>query len=47
MQAFENILLYTDPAADDSARVRAVELAQENKARLTLMNVIKPLPAML
>ncbi|WP_442505425.1 universal stress protein [Novipirellula sp. SH528] len=47
MQPFRNILLYTDPAADETARCRAVELAIENKASLTLMNVVKPLPSML
>lgn len=47
MRTFKHILLYTDPAADETARCRAVELALENKASLTLMNVVKPLPAML
>lgn len=42
MKPFENILFYIDPAADENSLARAVQLAIENKADLTLMNVVKP-----
>ena len=44
MKEFKNILLYAGSVKNDAAINRAVELALENNASLTLMDVIKPLP---
>ena len=44
MKTFRHILHVTDPSPDESTRCRAVELAIENKAALTLMSVVEPLP---
>jgi universal stress protein E len=41
---FKNILCYTDADEKDGAIHRAVRLAIENDASLTLMHVIKPIP---
>ncbi|QEF97829.1 Universal stress protein E [Stieleria maiorica] len=44
MKPFRHILHVTDPSLDESTRCRAVELAIQNKASLTLMSVVEPLP---
>lgn len=44
MKAFRHILHVTDPSPDETVRSRAVELAIENQASLTLMSVVSPLP---
>jgi nucleotide-binding universal stress UspA family protein len=44
MQNFKHILVYAGTEQPETAVTRATELALENKARLTLMDVVKPLP---
>lgn len=44
MKSFKNILLYAGTEQNTAALNRAVELAMENKASLTLMDVVKPVP---
>jgi nucleotide-binding universal stress UspA family protein len=45
MDRFENILVYVGTKDPETALRRAFEIAKENRARLTLMDVVKPLPA--
>lgn len=44
MQRFKNILLYLGTERNESAMSRGFDLAMENNASLTLMDVVKPLP---
>lgn len=44
MKRFKNILVYAGTGQPETAVSRATTLALENKARLTLMDVVKPLP---
>ncbi|MEP4680021.1 MAG: universal stress protein, partial [Rhodopirellula bahusiensis] len=44
MQNFKHILVYAGTEQPETAVSRATTLALENKARLTLMDVVKPLP---
>jgi universal stress protein E len=44
MHRFKNILVYAGVEQPETAVSRATKLALENKARLTLMDVVKPLP---
>ena len=45
MERFENILVYAGHEEPGVALKRAFTIAEENRARVTLMDVIKPLPA--
>lgn len=45
MERFKDILVYAGAADPDTAIKRALEIARENQARVTMMDVIKPLPA--
>ncbi len=45
MPRFKNILLYTGTEENGAAIKRAIDLARENAAELTLIDVIKPMPA--
>ncbi|QEG01761.1 Universal stress protein E [Stieleria maiorica] len=45
MQRFKNILVYAGTDDPETAIARAFEIAKENKAVVTLMDVIKPLPS--
>ena len=44
MKRFKNILLYAGMEQNEAAVNRAVKLAIENDARLTVMDVVKPIP---
>ena len=44
MKRFKNILLYAGTEQNSAALNRAVQLAMENGASLTLMDVVKPVP---
>ncbi|MCG8650353.1 MAG: universal stress protein [Pirellulales bacterium] len=44
MKRFENILMYAGTGSNSAAISRAVQLAMENDAKLTLLDVIKPIP---
>ena len=44
MKRFKNILLYAGMEQNEAAINRAVKLAIENEARLTVMDVVKPVP---
>ena len=44
MKRFKNILLYAGMAQNEAALNRAVHLAIENNARLTVMDSVKPIP---
>lgn len=44
MQRFKKLLVYTGRVPDESLIARAVVLAMENEASLTLIDVIKPVP---
>ena len=44
MKRFKNILLYAGMEQNEAAVKRAVKLAIENDARLTFMDVVKPIP---
>jgi len=44
MKRFKNILLYAGMEQNDAAVNRAVKLAMENRALLTMMDVVKPIP---
>lgn len=44
MQTFQNILVYAGNERPEMAVSFAVSLAHENHAKLTLMDVVKPLP---
>ncbi|PAY20511.1 universal stress protein [Rhodopirellula sp. SM50] len=44
MQRFKNILVYAGTNDPETAIQRAFEIAKENKAVVTLMDVVKPLP---
>lgn len=44
MKRFKNILLYAGMEQNEAALNRAIKLAMENKARLTVMDSIKPIP---
>ncbi|MGI9470973.1 MAG: universal stress protein [Rubripirellula sp.] len=44
MKRFKNILLYAGMEQNEAAVNRAVKLALENNARLTVMDVVKPIP---
>lgn len=45
MQQFKKILVFAGTKDPDTAIKRAFEIAKENDARVTLMDVVKPLPA--
>lgn len=46
MQRFKNILLVTsDPSQPDAAFTRALQLARQNEARLTIVSVVDSLPS--
>ncbi len=47
MKRFNNILVYAGTEHRESAVTRAAQLALENKASLTLMDVVKPMPSVL
>ncbi|WP_182870972.1 universal stress protein [Rhodopirellula sp. JC639] len=47
MERFKKLLVYTGTEEPESAIARAVVLAMENGASLTLMDVIKPIPKIL
>ncbi|MCM2369857.1 universal stress protein [Aporhodopirellula aestuarii] len=47
MKRFQSILVYAGTAHRDSAVTRAAQLALENKASLTLIDVVKPMPTVL
>ncbi|QDT02101.1 Universal stress protein E [Rubripirellula lacrimiformis] len=44
MRAFQKILVYAGTEQHETTVPAAIELAVENKARLTLMDVVKPIP---
>jgi nucleotide-binding universal stress UspA family protein len=44
MQRFQHILVYAGTDQPETAVTRAAQLALENKASLTLMDVVKPIP---
>ena len=44
MKRFKNILLYAGMEQNEAALNRAIKLAMENRATLTLMDVVKPIP---
>ena len=44
MKRFKNILMFAGTSDSKAAITRSVELAMENDARLTLIDVIKPIP---
>ncbi|WP_404309571.1 universal stress protein [Neorhodopirellula lusitana] len=44
MQEFKNILVYAGTEQPETAVAKAAKLALENNARLTLMDVVKPIP---
>jgi nucleotide-binding universal stress UspA family protein len=45
MQRFKNILLYSSVEDDGAVIQRAIKLAQANGAKLTLIDVIRPMPS--
>ncbi|EMI56059.1 universal stress protein [Rhodopirellula sallentina] len=47
MKRYHNILVYAGTQHRDSAVTRAAQLAMENHASLTLMDVVKPMPSVL
>ncbi|PAY16122.1 universal stress protein [Rhodopirellula sp. SM50] len=47
MKPFKNILVYLNPASDETPLDQAVRLARKNNAKLTLINVVKPLAPLL
>ena len=44
MKRFKNILLYAGMEENEVALARALKLASENQATLTIMDVVKPIP---
>ena len=44
MQRFKRILVFAGTEQPENAVKRAAQLALENKASLTLMDVVKPIP---
>ena len=44
MKRFKNILLYAGMEQNEAAVNRAIKLAIENRAQLTMMDVVKPIP---
>ena len=44
MKRFKNILLYAGMEQNDASVNRAIQLAIENRAQLTMMDVVKPIP---
>jgi nucleotide-binding universal stress UspA family protein len=47
MKSFKNMLVIVGPDDSEATLNRAFEIATESKARITLMDVIKPLPKMI